>query len=129
MTAEKFSEIVATDRIFTSPRLFPSLKEVPFIIGASDGAMANLGSTDEPGSLVVTVGTSSAARIIVDKPEIDPAMRTFCYYIKNDQWLLGGASNNGGIVLQWLQEDFFRSKENVPCFLTRQPLCHPVPEV
>ena len=119
MTPEKCSEIVATDRIFTSPRLFPSLKEVPFIIGASDGAMANLGSTDEPGSLVVTVGTSSAARIIVDKPEIDPAMRTFCYYIKKDQWLLGGAGNNGGVVLQWLQDDLIRSKEKVDLFLNQ----------
>ena len=32
---------------------------------------------------------------------------------------LGGASNNGGIVLQWLQEEFFRSKENVPDFLNQ----------
>ncbi len=113
----KLSDIVSTDKIFRSPRLFPSLKEVPFIIGASDGAMANLGSTDEPGSLVVTVGTSSAARIIVEKPVTDPAMRTFCYYIKKDQWLLGGAGNNGGVVLQWLQEDLIRSTEEVTPFL------------
>jgi gluconokinase len=115
MAPDKFSDIVSTDQIFASP----SLKEVPFIIGGSDGAMANLGSTDEPGSLVVTVGTSSAARIIVDKPEIDPAMRTFCYYIKKDQWLLGGAGNNGGVVLQWLQDDLIRSKEEVTSFLNQ----------
>ena len=76
-------------------------------------------STDEPGSLVVTVGTSSAARIIVNKPHIDPGMRTFCYYINNNQWLLGGASNNGGIVLQWLQEDFFHSEKTVTDFLNQ----------
>jgi gluconokinase len=119
MTPENFSDIVATNQIFTSPRLFPSLKDVPFIIGASDGALANLGSTDEPGSLVVTVGTSSAARIVVNKAEVDPAMRTFCYYIKKDQWLLGGAGNNGGVVLQWLQDDLIRSKEEVTLFLNQ----------
>ena len=119
ITADRLSEIVEIDTVFSSPLLFPSLRDVPFIIGGSDGAMANLGATDVPGSLVVTVGTSSAARLIVNKPHIDPAMRTFCYYLWKNQWLIGGASNNGGIVLQWLQEDFFRSKENVPDFLNQ----------
>ena len=101
---------------FTYRVLFPALKNVPFIIGGSDGAMANLGASDEPGSLVITIGTSSAARIIVSKPHIDPGMRTFCYYQREHSWLVGGASNNGGIVMQWLQEDFFQSKENCSGF-------------
>jgi gluconokinase len=117
VSADKLSEIVETDKIFSSPGLFPSLKNMPFVIGGSDGAMANVGATDEAGALVITVGTSSAARIIVNKPQIDPEMRTFCYYLKKQHWLVGGASNNGGIVLQWLQEDFFYSKENVADFL------------
>ena len=89
LTADRFSEIVETNTIFYSPVLFPALKNVPFIIGGSDGAMANFGASDEPGSLVVTVGTSSAARIIVSKPHIDPGMRTFCYY-QRDACLAGG---------------------------------------
>jgi gluconokinase len=117
ISEDRLSEIVPTDKTFYDPSRFPSLKTVPFIIGASDGAMANLGSTEEPGSLVVTVGTSSAARIISDQPQLDEKMRTFCYYIRKDQWLLGGASNNGGIVLQWLQESFIRSKQDVTHFL------------
>jgi gluconokinase len=121
----RFSDIVATDKIFFSPPLFPALANVPFIIGGSDGAMANLGASDEPGSLVITVGTSSAARIIVNKPQLDAGMRTFCYYIKKEQWLLGGASNNGGIVLQWLQEDFFQSKENITGFLNQASTVKP----
>ncbi len=119
ITSDKLSDIVETDKIFYSPAIFPSLKNIPFVIGGSDGAMANIGSTDEPGSLVITVGTSSAARLIVNKPQIDPLMRTFCYYINKNQWLVGGASNNGGIVLQWLQEDFFQSKEKVADFLNK----------
>ena len=38
---------------------------------------------------------------------------------------MGGASNNGGIVLQWLQEDFFRSSENVPDFLNQASSVEP----
>ncbi len=121
----KLSDIVETDKIFYSPAMFPSLQKIPFVIGGSDGAMANLGSTDEPGSLVITVGTSSAARLIVNKPQIDPQMRTFCYYINKHQWLVGGASNNGGIVLQWLQENFFQSKEEVAVFLNQAMSVNP----
>jgi gluconokinase len=115
--AEKLSEIVGIDKIFTSPGLLPALHEIPFIIGGSDGAMANIGASGEPGSLVVTIGTSSAARLIVSEHQIDPAMRTFCYYLKKHQWLVGGASNNGGIVLQWLIEDFFKSENTMDHFL------------
>ena len=117
ISTERLSEITGIDKIFTTPRYFPALQQVPFIIGGSDGAMANLGATDEPGSLVITVGTSSAARLILNKPHIDQEMRTFCYYIHNQQWLLGGASNNGGIVLQWLQENFFHSEKTVADFI------------
>ncbi len=119
LSADRLSEIVQVEKVFSSPALFPALIHVPFVIGGSDGAMANLGASDEPGSLVVTVGTSSAARLIVNKPETDPDMRTFCYYIRNGQWLLGGAGNNGGIVLQWLQEDFFHSEINVTDFINQ----------
>ena len=125
LSADRLSEIVEMDKIFSSPCLFPSLKNIPFVIGGSDGAMANMGASDEEGSLVITVGTSSAARLIVSKPQIDPEMRTFCYYMNKQHWLVGGASNNGGIVLQWLQEDFFHSKENVTDFLNQALLVKP----
>jgi gluconokinase len=117
LSPDKLSEIVETDWIFSSSDFFPLMKNTSFVIGGSDGAMANLGATDEEGSMVITVGTSSAARIIVDKPQIDQEMRTFCYYLDKHHWLVGGASNNGGIVLQWLHEDFFHSKEKVNEFI------------
>jgi gluconokinase len=119
LSEERLSEIVETDTRFVAPRLFPTLKEVPFIIGGSDGAMANLGASGESDALVITVGTSSAARIILEKPKLDAGMRTFCYYLKENHWLVGGASNNGGIVLQWLQEDLFHSKESVDAFMNQ----------
>jgi gluconokinase len=117
ITADKLSDIVPIDKVFYSPGIFPALQKIPFIIGGSDGAMANIGSTQEPGSLVITVGTSSAARVILDRPYIDSDMRTFCYYINHHQWLLGGASNNGGIVLQWLHENVFHSGKTMTDFM------------
>jgi gluconokinase len=125
ITADKLSDIVSVDKIFCSPRIFPALQQVPFIIGGSDGAMANIGSTQEPGSLVITVGTSSAARVILSRPYIDSGMRTFCYYINHHQWLLGGASNNGGIVLQWLHENVFHSEKTMTDFLNQASAVKP----
>ncbi len=119
ISENRLSAITEIGKIFYSPGIFPSLKNTPFIIGGSDGAMANIGSTDETGSLVITIGTSSAARLIINTRQIDPQMRTFCYYINENKWLVGGASNNGGIVLQWLQENFFNSKEDVSFFLNQ----------
>jgi gluconokinase len=114
----RLSRIVQIREIFTSPVLFPQLKNVPFVIGGSDGAMANLGtSSGNEGSLVVSIGTSCAARVIIRGAVTDQAMRTFCYHIKDDQYLLGGAGNNGAVVLQWLKEKFFVSAGNFPDFL------------
>ncbi len=125
MSADKLSDVVPVDKIFYTPEIFPALQKVPFVVGGSDGAMANIGSSEEPGSLVITVGTSSAARVILSKPYIDPGMRTFCYYINHNQWLLGGASNNGGIVLQWLQENIFQSEKTVTDFLNQASAVKP----
>ena len=115
----RLSRIVSVREAFSSPALFPSLKNVPVVIGGSDGAMANLGtSSQKSNALVVSIGTSSAVRIIVKGPEADPLMRNFCYHIRDDQFLLGAAGNNGAIVLQWLREDFFMAPEKMPDFLS-----------
>ena len=63
ISTDLLSQIVETDKSFYGARVFPSLKNIPFIIGGSDGAMANLGATEEPGTLVVTVGTSRAVKV------------------------------------------------------------------
>jgi len=64
--------------------------------------------------MVITIGTSSAARIITDKPGTDPAMRTFCYHAKDNSYIIGGASNNGAVVLQWLAETLLQTHESLP---------------
>lgn len=82
--------------------------EIPFVLGASDGALANLGSgIINTTNTAVTVGTSGAVRITSKKYLIDKKQRLFCYYITDGYYITGGAINNGGIALQWLVEKIF----------------------
>ncbi len=87
-----------------------SLAGIPLIIGASDGALANLGSgATRPGQIAVTIGTSAAIRMVADKPILDEQMRTFCYRLDEGRCIVGGASNNGTNVLEWLRSVVFHS--------------------
>lgn len=84
----------------------------PFIIGASDGALANLGTgAVENNSMAISIGTSGAARIVIDKVETDFKMRTFCYHIKDNLYIVGGASNNGAVVFEWLKDKLLETPE------------------
>jgi gluconokinase len=79
--------------------------DTPFVVGASDGVLANLGvGAFEPGVYAVTIGTSGAVRGVVRKPETDPQGRLFCYALKEDFWVVGGAINNGGIMFRWVRD-------------------------
>ncbi|AOZ94095.1 gluconokinase [Paenibacillus crassostreae] len=80
----------------------------PFVIGASDGVLANLGiGVMDSSEVAVTIGTSSAVRAVVRKPTLDPEGRLFCYALAEDYWIIGGASNNGGVALRWTVEQLF----------------------
>ena len=48
-----------------------------------------------------------------------PACEHSVIIFNHNQWLLGGASNNGGIVLQWLHENLFHSEKTVTDFLNQ----------
>ncbi|MBP1996505.1 gluconokinase [Paenibacillus eucommiae] len=77
----------------------------PFIVGASDGVLANLGiGATEPGTYSVTIGTSGAVRAVVKEPITDPQGRLFCYALKEDFWVVGGPINNGGIMFRWVRD-------------------------
>jgi gluconokinase len=80
---------------------------LPFIIGGSDGCLANLGSQAvRPGETALTIGTSGAVRMTTTKPEHDPKERIFNYILTERLYVSGGATNNGGGVLQWYMENF-----------------------
>jgi gluconokinase len=77
----------------------------PVVAGAGDGPLANLGvGAVRPGVAACSIGTSGALRLAVERPLVDPAGRLFCYLLTPGRWVVGGAINNGGVVLQWLGE-------------------------
>jgi gluconokinase len=100
------------------PRQLPELPTgTPLIMGASDGCLANLGSgAMEPGSVAVTIGTSGAVRVSSDKPYTDEQMRTFCYLLDERTYIIGGGTNNGGVVFQWLKDTLFAGWDHEALF-------------
>ena len=81
---------------------------VPVALGASDGALSNVGlGAVREGVCAVNLGSSGAVRVVARKPLWDDGkMRFFCYYIASRHWLCGGAVNNCGIVLRWYRDNF-----------------------
>jgi len=82
----------------------------PFVLCGSDGCLANLGAGALAGGqarrAVLTIGTSGAFRMTVAKPATDARMRSFCYALGPDQFVIGGATNGGGLPLRWLRDNF-----------------------
>jgi gluconokinase len=77
----------------------------PVVVGAGDGPLANLGlGAVQPGVAACSIGTSGALRVMVERPGVDPLGGAFCYALTADRWVVGGAINNGGIVLEWTGE-------------------------
>jgi len=82
------------------------LPSTPFVIGANDGVLSNLGvNAIGPGQVAVTIGTSGAMRTVVDKPLTDPSGRTFCYALTANHWVVGGPTNNGGSIFRWVRDE------------------------
>ncbi|MFC0524516.1 gluconokinase [Pontibacillus salicampi] len=113
ISKEKLSEPVPTTHVLTE--LSSAKGEelgleagTPFILGASDGVLANIGvGALHPGSVACTIGTSGAIRTVVDKPTVDPKGRIFCYALTEDKWVIGGPINNGGISFRWVRDNLF----------------------
>lgn len=110
--ASQLSELVPTTQILRGlkPEYAEAMhldRSTPFVVGACDGVLANLGvGAIELGQVAVTIGTSSAVRTVISQPRTDEKARTFCYALTEKHWVVGGSSNNGGILLQWLRDNF-----------------------
>jgi gluconokinase len=110
ITPDKLSEPVSTVHVLEGiesalARQMGLLPSTPVVAGASDGVLANLGSgAFEPGVWAVSIGTSGAVRAVTPEPLTDPEGRLFCYALKEDFWVVGGAINNGGIMFRWVRD-------------------------
>ncbi len=81
--------------------------ETVFVVGASDGALANLGlQATAPNDVTVTVGTSGAIRRMTTTFQTDSRSRTFCYRLTDGLFVQGGAVSNGGKAIEWAMEQF-----------------------
>lgn len=115
ITATQLAEAVPSESIITG--LLPLLAEemgIPvatkFIAGGSDGCLAQLGSSAlDAGHATLTIGTSGAVRMAIDKPVTDAHGRLFTYLLTPGHFITGGASNNGGVLIQWFLDAFVQA--------------------
>ncbi|MFB2117914.1 gluconokinase [Parapedobacter sp. 2B3] len=81
--------------------------DTSFVVGGSDGCLANLGAgAVNPGDAAVSIGTSGAIRMVVETPQTDNKARTFCYVLTRRLFVMGGAVNSGGVVFRWYLDNF-----------------------
>ncbi|MBF6591053.1 MAG: gluconate kinase, partial [Ktedonobacterales bacterium] len=117
---ERLSAIVPTTAAHRGPRDAALAHagiaaETACVIGASDGVLANLGVGAISGeAMVVTIGTSCAVRTGSARPITDPATRPFCYVLDTGRYIVGGPSNSGGIVLDWLYHKLLSGDASTP---------------
>lgn len=115
ITSDKLSEIVPVTHTETALgkeyiKQFGLHKSIPFIIGSSDGCLANIGSgVFEENEATLTIGTSGAVRITLSQPVLSEKPALFCYPVLKNLYVKGGAVNNGGNVLQWYAQNFTAS--------------------
>ncbi|WP_211750028.1 gluconokinase [Paenibacillus sp. Marseille-Q4541] len=116
ITPDHLSALVPTTHVLTGldthyakeMGLSPS---TPFVVGASDGVLSNLGvGAIRPGEVAATIGTSGAIRTVVDKPVTDVKGRTFCYALTENHWVVGGPVNNGGMIFRWVRDEMAASE-------------------
>ena len=85
-----------------------------FVSGSGDGFLANVGSgCTSSRRMAVTLGTSGVARQMLPRPSLNADAGTFCYRAREDAFLLGCASSNGGNVLDWARKTFGPMSSNV----------------
>ncbi len=111
ITEKQLSELVPTTFVLTGLKqeLATELglsSDTPFVIGASDGVLSNLGvNAIDPGVVAITIGTSGAIRTVTDQPVTDPKGRIFCYALTENHWVVGGPVNNGGMTFRWVRDE------------------------
>jgi gluconokinase len=84
---------------------WPALNHIPWLPAIGDGAAANIGSNCSNIDIwAVTIGTSSAMRVVVPPDQITPEQGLWLYAVDGRRALLGGALSEGGNVMAWLRQ-------------------------
>jgi len=115
ITALRLSDPVPTNTVFRklykhASEALSILDTVPFVVGATDGCLATLGSNAiKQGDCSLTIGTSGAVRMMNSSPQLGTDA-LFNYILDESIYISGGPINNGGIVLKWYAENFLNRK-------------------
>ncbi len=95
-----------------------SLPDIPLVMGASDGCLAQLGSgAMRKDDLTITIGTSAAVRRVSRRNLEDPQQRLFNYPLDKHTLISGGASNNGTVIIDWFSREFDHEPQNLKDFV------------
>jgi gluconokinase len=83
---------------------WPKLAHVPFFPAVGDGAAVNIGTgCANPESVALSVGTTSAIRVLVDGPPAPVPRGLWAYQLGRNATLQGGAFSEGGLLVEWAQ--------------------------
>jgi len=83
---------------------WPMLRDLPWFPAVGDGATANIGSgCVSPARVALTVGTTSALRVVLTDPPDHLPPGLWCYRVDGRRSLLGGALSEGGSVFAWMR--------------------------
>lgn len=84
---------------------WPTLRDIPWYPALGDGAAANVGSgCATEGNWALTIGTSSAIRVVVAPEQVVPSSGLWLYLVDGKRALLGGALSEGGNVFAWMEK-------------------------
>jgi gluconokinase len=85
---------------------WPELRDVPWYLPLGDGGLANIGAgCISPRWACATIGTSSALRVLLDRPRVTVPWGTFVYRVDRHRYVLGGALSEGGNVIRWFTDN------------------------
>ena len=107
VTTNQFSQPISTTALLPTIKSQAAQRlnlspDIPWVIGASDGCLANIGvKADAPAKAALTIGTSGAIRVTTETPRVDKDRRLFTYILDDNRYIMGGSINNGGIMMQW----------------------------
>ncbi|HSR10647.1 MAG TPA: gluconokinase [Thermodesulfobacteriota bacterium] len=110
---------------FGFERRWPELANVPWFPAVGDGAAANIGSgCFSSGQVAVTMGTTSALRVVLDTPAAHLPAGLWCYLVDRRRSLLGGALSEGGSVYAWMTSVLNGSPEMESAAAAMEPDAH-----
>src|SRR5699024_4474786 len=92
-------------------------RSIPFITGSAYGQLDSLDSrAAAPGEVAISMGTSGAIRQFVKGFPINDAQETFTYAFTEEESIIGGPTNNGGIAIKWLK-DMLQNEQDFTSFI------------